>query len=116
MAMTATCLKKTTALTFIVALASAAARAQDLAAPALSAEIAVEAARLPSAQTRELIEVAGASQRPSDQDQSQSIMTLRSRAEERRPPQAAPPDPSKDPNAPPYVRHIRLTVGGFVGG
>jgi hypothetical protein len=35
---------------------------------------------------------------------------------ERRPPQAAPEDPSHDPTAPPDLRKIRRALGGFIGG
>jgi hypothetical protein len=43
-------------------------------------------------------------------------VATQSNSNERRPPQASPPDPSKDPNASPDVRRIRRAVGGFVGG
>jgi hypothetical protein len=35
---------------------------------------------------------------------------------ERRPPQAAPADPSYDPSAPPDPRKVRRALGGFIGG
>jgi hypothetical protein len=49
-------------------------------------------------------------------DEPPAGRTLHASAMERRPPQAAPEDPSKDPSAPPDVRRIRRALSGILGG
>jgi len=49
-------------------------------------------------------------------DEPPAGTTLHASAIERRPPQAAPEDPSKGPSAPPDVRRIRRALSGILGG